>query len=140
MVEKLRGRDYAGMYKWLRRYVEVLGQIHIGGVKRCVYVAVRVGKGINEVVRVRLSESEEWPGGLGGGSGKAWVLLCQINTVFAAERGVFDVSLSQGLRAGSELSGISLSSFGGKFDLFFFITWIVRCKSLGEFVLWMGGL
>ena len=30
------------------------------------------------------------------------------------------MSLSQGLRAGSELSGISLSSFGGKFDLFFF--------------------
>ena len=59
MVEKLRGRDYVGTYNWLRRYVEVLGQIHIGGVKRCVYVAVRVGKGINEVVRVRLSGSEE---------------------------------------------------------------------------------
>ena len=118
----------------------MLGQIHIGGVKRCVYVAVRVGKGINEVVRVRLSESEEWPGGLGGGSGKVWVLLCQINTIFVAERDVFDVSLSQGLRAGSELSGISLSSFEGKFDLFFFITWIVRCKSLGEFVQWMGSL
>ena len=39
--------------------MEVLGQIHIGGVKRCVYVALRVGKGINEVVRVRLSGSEE---------------------------------------------------------------------------------
>ena len=59
MVEKLRGRDYAGTYEWLRSYVEVLGQIHIGGVKRCVYVALRVGKGINEVVRVRLSGSEE---------------------------------------------------------------------------------
>ena len=59
MVEKLRGRDYAGMYKWLRRYVEVLGQIHIGGVKQCEYVALRVGKRINEVVRVRLSGSEE---------------------------------------------------------------------------------
>ena len=68
------------------------------------------------------------------------MLLCQINTIFAVERGVFDVSLSRGLRAGSELSGISLSSFGGKFDLFFFITWIVRCKSLGEFVQWMGSL
>ena len=30
------------------------------------------------------------------------------------------MSLSQGLRAGSELSGISLSSFWGNFDLFFF--------------------
>ena len=68
------------------------------------------------------------------------VSLSQINTIFAVERGVFDVSLSRGLRAGSELSGISLSSFGGKFDLFFFITWIVRCKSLGEFVQWMGSL
>ena len=48
------------------------------------------------------------------------MLLCQINTIFVVERGVFDVSLSQGLRAGSELSGISLSSFWGNFDLFFF--------------------
>ena len=117
MVEEVRGRDYAGTYEWLRRYVEVLGQIHIGGVKRCEYVAQRVGKGINEVLRVRLSESEEWSGGLGGGSGKVWVLLCQINTIFAVERGVFDVSLSQGLRAGSELSGISLSSFVCRFGI-----------------------
>lgn len=59
MVEELRGRDYPGTYEWLRRYVEVLGQIHIGGVKRCEYVTLRVGKRINEVVRVRLSGSEE---------------------------------------------------------------------------------
>ena len=59
MVEKLRGSDCLDTYKWLRRYAEVLGLIHIGGVKRCVYVALRVGKGINEVVRVRLSGSEE---------------------------------------------------------------------------------
>ena len=59
MVEKLLRRDYTGAYIWLRRYVEVLGQIHIGGVKRCEYVALRVGKGINEVVRVLLSGSEE---------------------------------------------------------------------------------
>ena len=48
------------------------------------------------------------------------VSLSQINTIFVAERGVFDVSLSQGLRAGSELSGISLSSFWDKYDLSFF--------------------
>lgn len=59
MVEKLQRRDYAGTYEWLRRYAEVIGWIHIGGVKRCVYVALRVGKGNNEVVRVRLSGSEE---------------------------------------------------------------------------------
>ena len=84
-------------------------------------MALRVGKGINEVVRVRLSESEEWSGGLGGGSWTVWVLLCQINTIFAVERGVFDVSLSQGLRAGSELSGISLSSFWGQIRLILFL-------------------
>ena len=59
MIEEVRGRDYEGAYIWLRRYVEVLGQIHIGGVKRCEYVALRVGKRINEVVRGRLSGSEE---------------------------------------------------------------------------------
>ena len=59
MVEKVRSNDCGSTYKWLRRYVEVLGQIHIGGVKRCEYVALRVGKGINEVVRVLLSGSEE---------------------------------------------------------------------------------
>ena len=59
MVEEVRRRDCVGTYKWLRKYVEVLGLIHIGGVKRCEYVALRVGKGINEVVRVRLSGSEE---------------------------------------------------------------------------------
>ena len=31
MVEKLRGRDYAGTYEWLRSYVEVIGRIHTGG-------------------------------------------------------------------------------------------------------------
>ena len=52
-----------------------------------------------------------------------WVLsgqgvsLSQINTIFAVERGVFDVSLSRGLRAGSELSGISLSSFVCRFGI-----------------------
>ena len=45
------------------------------------------------------------------------VSLSQINTIFAVERGVFDVSLSQGLRAGSELSGISLSSFVCRFGI-----------------------
>lgn len=147
-------------------------------------MALRVGKGISEVVKGRLSASEEWSGGTGGGSRKdrcclpnyyficgrkryclrltspgpwsrgpvsrgvslssfvcrfgisllyfldssvkvyrapscciGWILsgqevsLFQINTIFAVERGIFDVSLSQGLRAGSELSGISLSSF-----------------------------
>ena len=60
------------------------------------------------------------------------MLLCQINTVFAAERGVFDVSLSQGLRAGSELSGISLSSFWANSTYPFSITWIVWCKCIGR--------
>ena len=46
----------------------MLGLIHIGGVKRCEYVALRVGRGINEVVMGRLSGSEEWSGGIGGGS------------------------------------------------------------------------
>ena len=59
MVEEVRGSNCLDTYEWLRRYVEVLGQIHIGGVKRCEYVALRVGKRINEVVRVRLSGSEE---------------------------------------------------------------------------------
>ena len=45
------------------------------------------------------------------------MLFCQINTIFVAERGVFDVSLSRGLRAGSELSGISLSSFVYRFGM-----------------------
>lgn len=45
------------------------------------------------------------------------VSLSQINTILAVERGVFDVSLSQGLRAGSELSGISLSSFVCRFGI-----------------------
>ena len=47
------------------------------------------------------------------------VSLFQINTIFVVERGVFDVSLSQGLRAGSELSGISLSSFVCRFGISF---------------------
>lgn len=105
----------------------MLGQIHIGGVKRCVYVALRVGKGINEVVRVRLSESEEWSGGLGGGSGKVWVLLCQINTIFAVERGVFDVSLSQGLRAGDRSLGAYLFLLSCADSVYpYSISWIVR--------------
>ena len=32
MVVKLRRRDYEGAYIWLRRYEEVIGRIHIGGV------------------------------------------------------------------------------------------------------------
>mgnify|MGYP001659129770 CR=1 FL=1 len=44
MVEEVRGSARADTYR---------------RVKRCVYVALRVGKGINEVVRVRLSGSEE---------------------------------------------------------------------------------
>ena len=68
------------------------------------------------------------------------VSLSQINTILAVERGVFDVSLSRGLRAGSELSGISLSSFWAISTYSFFITWIVRCKCIGEFVQWMGSL
>ena len=75
MIEEVRRRDYADTYIWLRRYVEVIGRIHIGGVKRCVYVALRVGKGINEVIKGRLSASEEWSGGVSGGLGKIGVAL-----------------------------------------------------------------
>ena len=60
------------------------------------------------------------------------VSFSQIITIFAVERGVFDVSLSQGLRAGSELSGISLSSFGANSTYPFSITWIIWCKCIGR--------
>ena len=31
MVEKLRARDYAGTYEWLRSYVEVITQVRMNG-------------------------------------------------------------------------------------------------------------
>ena len=31
MVEEVRGRDYAGTYEWLRRYVEEITQVRMNG-------------------------------------------------------------------------------------------------------------